>query len=432
MFLRRFVKSQLVSTGATDVAILALTTVSGILVARLLGPEGRGEYAIALLWPSIIAAVGNLGLREAFTYEQARMPELHSVLTGHALILGVAQSVLLLALGAVLVPLLTRSQASEVTAACMMFLWVIPANLLAQYALGLLHGNLDIALFNAIRLSVNLVYLAAILLLWALASVTVWNVTLALLFANFVTALLAVVAILAKFGVRWRIDPDLTRSLFSYGIRNHAGSLTFLLNQRADQMLMAVLITPVQLGWYTAAANLSSMARLASGAFSTMAFPKVTNKPLEVQRQVTIRYSRLNVTVTLILGIGLMISIPILVPLLYGREYMPSIVPAEILTVGAVFVGLGQAWAGSLRGLNQPMVPAKAEFISLIVTVLGLAFTLRPLGILGASLTSLVAYLVSSVFMYAALHRLLTVSLRDLLWPVSLAAIRSNVVFKQG
>lgn len=426
------VKSPLVSTGATDAALVALTTVSGILAARLLGPEGRGEFAIAILWPSLIAAVGNLGLREAFTYEQAKAPNLRTVLTGHALILGVAQSVLLMALGLVLVPLLTRTQPATVTAAGLLFLWMIPANLLAQYALGLLQGNLDIAIFNIIRLSVSIVYLVAVILLWVNSSVTVWSVTAALLAANIVTAILAVISVLTKFGARWRIDLDLTRGLFSYGIRNHAGSMTFLLNQRADQMLMAILITPIQLGWYTAAVNISGMARLASGAFGTLAFPKVTNKPPEEQRRVTGLYSRLNTTITVILGIGLMLMIPWLIPLLYGREYIPSIVPAEILTIGAIFVGIGQTWAGSLRGLGYPAGPAKAEIISLVATVIGLALTLRPFGIMGASVTSLAAYFISSFYMYVLLRSLLSLNLRDVLWPLSPNAIRAGIASRQA
>lgn len=380
----------------------------------------------------MLAAIGNLGLREAFTYEQARTPELRSVLTGHALILATILSVALMALGLVLVPVLTRSQVPEVTAAGLLFLLVIPANLFAQYALGMLQGSLEITIFNAIRLSVNVVYILAVVFLWAFSTLTVWNLTLSLLAANVVTAAMAVSSVLRRYGAHLRIDPVLTRNLFSYGLRNHAGSLTFILNQRADQMLMAVLITPVQLGWYTAAVNVSGLARLASGAFGTLAFPQVTNKPPEEQSAVTASYSRLNVTITAALGIGLIVTIPWLIPLLYGQEYAPSIVPAVILTIGAVFVGIGQAWAGSLRGLNQPLVPAKAEVISLIVTVVGLALTLRPLGILGASLTSVFAYLISSLFMYLALRRLLSLSLRDLLWPVSLTTIRSTIALKQG
>jgi len=419
--------SHLLSTGATDALLMALATVSGILVARLLGPAGRGELAIAVLWPSVLAAIGNLGLREAFTYELAKAPSLRARLTGLAILLALGQSILLVVLGFVLIPWLTRDQTPEVTRSALAFLWFIPANLLAAYALGLLQGDLAIAIFNMIRLSVSIVYFAAVLVLWAMGAVTVWNVTLGLLLANYVTAAFGVVAVLAKYSATWAIDPWLTKRLFSYGIRNHAGSISSFLNQRLDQMLMAVMLAPVELGLYTAAVNISGLARLGSGAFGTLVFPKVAATDPAEQRTVAQLYSRLNVTITAASGLVLMATIPILVPLLYGSAYRPSVVPAEILTVAAVFVGIGQAWAGSLRGLGHPLEPAKAELISLVVTAIGLALTLQLWGILGASVTSLFAYLVSSVYMYIQIRRLLSLKLREVLWPVSWAVIRSRL-----
>ena len=419
--------SHLMSTGVTDALLMALATISGILVARLLGPAGRGEFAIAVLWPSVLAAVGNMGLREALTYELAKVPSLRARLTGLAILLALGQSVLLVGLGYVLIPWLTRSQTPEVTRSALLFLFFIPANLLASYALGLLQGDLAISIFNMIRLSVSVVYLAAVLILWAFGAVTVWNVTLGLLLANYVTAAFGVVAVLAKYSATWRIDPWLTKRLLSYGVRNHAGSISSLLNQRMDQMLMAVLLAPVQLGWYSAAVNISGLARLGSGAFGTLVFPKVAATDPVEQRRVTQLYSRLNVTITAASGLALMATIPVLVPLLYGSAYRPSVVSAEILTVAAVFVGIGQAWSGSLRGLGHPLEPAKAELISLVITAIGLALTLKPWGIMGASVTSLFAYVVSSIYLYFQIHLLLSLRPRDVLWPVSLTTIRLRI-----
>jgi O-antigen/teichoic acid export membrane protein len=123
----------------------------------------------------------------------------------------------------------------------------------------------------------------------------------------------------------------------------------------------------------------------------------------------------------------LMLLLPILVPLVYGDAFTPSIVPAEILVVASIAVAVGQAWAGSLRGLGRPSEPAKAEVISLVVTVAGLALLLGPLGIVGAALTSLVAYLMAATFMYLRLRHLLGMGLRDLLWPVSLTMLRDRL-----
>lgn len=419
--------SHLVSTGATDAILVVLSACSGILMARLLGPTGRGEFAVAILWPSVIAALGTLGVREALTYERARAFYPASVLVGTALMLAALQSILLIGFGVLLIPWLTRAQSLDVTRASLMFVLFIPTNLVTHYALGLLQGGLEIPVFNALRLVVSVVHLGAVLVLWALGLVTVWNVTLGLLIANACAALATLTAILVKCGVRWVLDFHVLRHIFAYGLRNHVGSISSMLNQRVDQMLMAVLITPEQLGWYVIAVNVSNLARLPSGAFATLAFPRVAAGGPDEQRRLTGLYSRLNATATLGLGLVLVLLIPVLVPLVYGQAYTPSVLPAEILALATVFMAIGQAWAGSLRGLGRPSEPARAEVISLLATVVGLALLLIPLGILGAALTSLVAYLMASAYMFLRLRQLLSVSLRDLLWPVSLATIRNRL-----
>lgn len=422
----RIRRSDLVSTVATDLFLMALSALSGILVARLLGPAGRGEFAIAILWPSMLAAFGMLGVKEALTYERARGTHPQAVLAGTALVLALCQSILLVGLGVVLIPLLTSSQSPEVARASLMFLLFIPTNLAAQFALGLLQGSMDLSVFNALRISVGVVYLAALLLLWAMGAVTVWNVTVGLLVANACTALMALGATLRKCGVRWTLDLGLIQRIYGYGLRSHVGSVSSILNQRADQMLMALLITPEQMGWYAVAVNVSSLARLPSGAFAILTFPKVAGASPAEQRRLTGLYSRLNTTASSGTGLVLMLLLPILVPLVYGEAYTPSIVPAEILVVASIAVAVGQAWAGSLRGLGRPTEPAKAEIISLMVTVVGLAVLLGPLGIVGAALTSLVAYLMAALFMYLQLRKLFELGLRDLLWPVSLAMLRDR------
>ncbi len=419
--------SDLVSTVATDLFLVALSTVSGILVARLLGPAGRGEFAIAILWPSMLAAFGMLGVKEALTFERARGNHPQAVLAGTAITLALCQSVLLVGFGALLIPLLTRTQSQEVTRASLTFLLFIPTNLVAQVALGLLQGSLDLLVFNALRISVGMVYLAALLLLWAMGAVTVWNVTVGLLIANTCTALMALGAILRKYGVRWVLDLGLIQRVYGYGLRSHVGSVSSILNQRADQMLMAVLITPEQMGWYAVAVSVSSLARLPSGAFAILTFPKVAGASPAEQHRLTSLYSRLNTTASSGIGLLLMLLLPMLVPLVYGEAYAPSIVPAEILVVASIAVAVGQAWAGSLRGLGRPAEPAKAEIISLVVTVVGLALLLGPLGIVGAALTSLVAYLMAAGFMYLRLRQLFEMGLRDLLCPVSLTTIRDRL-----
>lgn len=412
----------------TDALLVVLATISGIFVTRLLGPQGRGEYAVITLWPSLIAAVGNLGLREAFTYEMAQGIINPAQLNGHAILIGGALSIIGMILGVIFIPILTDRYTYELTITSMTFLLFIPTNILTSYGLGILQGNQKIHEFNFLRLTVNIIYLVGVILLWITKNLTVRNVMVTLLMSSAITALLTLFLVLNLYKINFSLDKRIISRLVSYGIRNHIGSLSFLFNQRLDQMLMTLLISPINLGLYAAAVNVSGMARLLSGAISTLVFPRVAAANSTEKRNLVLKYSKINATLTFISGVGLVLVNPWLIPLIYGPAYRPSIIPAQILTIAAVIVGIAVCWSSSLRGLGHPIIPAKAEFIALFFTLIGLLLTLPTFGILGASWTSLAAYTVSTAYMLVHLRILLNIKIRDVLSPVSLATIFNNLL----
>lgn len=413
-------RSGVVSTGLADVVLVGISAVTGIITARLLGPAGRGEFAIVVLWPGLIAAVGSLGVMEALTYHQAVARRERSELVGTGLLLATVQSLLLVAVGWLVLPWLLRAQDPEVVRSGFVYLAFIPLNLCSLYSLGLLHGNLNMQSYNLLRVSVSAVYLFLVCLCWLMGFVSVWALTLSLLAANLVVAVASVAVVIGEFGLHLTLNIPLIRGILSYGIRSHVGTLSQMLNQRADQMLMALVLSPRELGWYVVAASVSGLTRVAAGAFATVVFPRAAGTLLEERRGVVALYSRLTVTATLALAGVLIITIPFLLPLVYGREYTPSVIPAIILTVATVFVAVGQTWAGSFRGIGRPLVPAKAELMSLALTVVALALLLQPLGIVGAALASLLAYSASALFLYMNLQREWAFKSVEVLKPVPL------------
>ena len=60
---------------ATGIAGQVVLVASGVLAARALGVEGRGDLAAIVLVPSILIQLGTLGMPLAMTYYVARDPE---------------------------------------------------------------------------------------------------------------------------------------------------------------------------------------------------------------------------------------------------------------------------------------------------------------------------------------------------------------------
>src|SRR5690349_13845071 len=62
------------TTAVANLACTGTAGVAGVVIARALGPAGRGEYAAIVAWFGVILVVGELGQTAATTYFVAREP----------------------------------------------------------------------------------------------------------------------------------------------------------------------------------------------------------------------------------------------------------------------------------------------------------------------------------------------------------------------
>src|SRR2546421_6734266 len=67
--------SNILSTLSARIVVLALALVSSIVLARTLGPEGRGLFALVMLLPEIAGSFALLGFEQAYAVYAGLFPE---------------------------------------------------------------------------------------------------------------------------------------------------------------------------------------------------------------------------------------------------------------------------------------------------------------------------------------------------------------------
>src|SRR5712691_283538 len=159
-------RSGLGTTLGTTFGIQALGFVSGALVARMLGVEGRGLLAALVVWTAIVANLGDLGGPVAYTYLAAKGRRLEA-LAGNALLLALGQSLLLSAVGIPVLALALHRYPGHLGLGVALLLAFLPLNLATRYLNAINQGLCDFGRFNAIRVTVMAAYVAAVVALWA-------------------------------------------------------------------------------------------------------------------------------------------------------------------------------------------------------------------------------------------------------------------------
>ncbi|HSE05616.1 MAG TPA: hypothetical protein VLK35_15820, partial [Methylomirabilota bacterium] len=94
-----------------------MLVVTGVLLARMLGPDGRGYLAALILWPLVITQLGNLGIPSALTYSIARDPLSSRAIARLGLSFAIPQALLLTAFQALWLLLILNGDPDEVRTA---------------------------------------------------------------------------------------------------------------------------------------------------------------------------------------------------------------------------------------------------------------------------------------------------------------------------
>ena len=178
-----------------NVSSLLSNVVSSLVGARALGPAGRGDLLVVVLWPPVVAMLAGLGLPTAYRYWMAKEPERASKLFSNALIYTAVVGVISVLLADWLVPHLVGQRTPEVMRLVRIYQINIPAALLLNLLNGLLEGTRRFGCAGAARLSSFVIQALGYALLWYASRLTVASASFTMILAQTVAMLVALVAV---------------------------------------------------------------------------------------------------------------------------------------------------------------------------------------------------------------------------------------------
>ena len=375
----------------------ALVLFTGFYLAAQIGPSGKGQYYLVTFLPTTLLVISQFGLPQALSFFSAR--GLTNGIVTRSVVLSALASGSILLITLALLPVLqaTILRGIEPIIAVVPLL-VLPFLLNSTLTTGIVVGRQSAVGLGIVKTVANL---AAALLMVGLVGVLglgVWGAVVAFLIAGVVLAggLLgwarAVTARVAASG------SASYRELVRYGLQLYPGNLAQFLAHRVDIFLLAWLIADAAapLGYYSMAVAMAEIILLLPGSVSAFFLPHVAGLTRDVSdRQVAV-VSRVTLLLTAAAALAVVpvavLSIRVLLP-----AFEPSLPALYILLPGVVVIAVSQVLAGYIAGLGRPGVTSKVGVMTLVVNVALNLVLIPPLGILGASAASLLAYTLSSV-----------------------------------
>jgi antigen flippase len=405
-----------VSSFLATVGVQVATVIGGVLTARLLGPTGKGEYAAIVLWPSLLASTGSLGIVEATGFITAKSRENTDAVLPSALALALIISCILIGAGVLFVPHLIHNR--DLSATALAYLAFIPLNLVSLIIMQSMLGAGEVGIYSFLRAFVYFVFLAGILLALSVGIVSVTAFAVISLASNCATLITAL-----SYSVRRNLLKGLPETgkivaLVQYGWRAHLASLASLANARLDQALLAIFLPAAALGYYTVAVTFSIAVQLSATTMIPPAFSAIARSDnLLERRRVWGQYVRFSAYVAICLGSLLLTSATVLVRAVFGAAYLPSVTPARILIAAGVPLTLSLLLGCGYRAIGKPLVPSQAEGVGLLVTGGALALLMPVYGTTGAASATLLGCSSSCAILILSLSHQAGIRPTDMLIP---------------
>jgi len=395
--------------------VFVLSLVAGVILARTLGPGGRGEYALALLGPSLVVLAANLGVSNALIYHLARrtyrIDQLIGQVTSLALLLGAVAAVALIGV----VALFGKTVLPGVPLNLVVIAGLsVPLALFFYFSLSFSQGLQKFAAFNGLYV-VNAVALLVFLvpLFWTRGNVSIavgaWSLS------WIPTAALGIFFLAGWGRLNVRFDPKVSRALLRFGIVGYVSWLTNYLNIRLDTFLVNIFANVAQVGFYAVAVSLAETVLYISTSAATVLTPRVAaggSAESAESDETTGRVSRAVVASSILAAAVLALVAPLLVQILFGQAFRPSIVGVWLLLPGIVALGDARVLAGYLLGRNRQQVDMFASLAGVVVTVALDLLLIPRYGFPGAAIASSIAYATTLAvdLTWVVRHSTLTVS----------------------
>ncbi|HEY1775371.1 MAG TPA: oligosaccharide flippase family protein [Solirubrobacteraceae bacterium] len=391
-----------------NLLIVASAFVTSPILARALGPSGRGEVAAVFAVLGVAPWVSELGITAFLAREHARRVHPLGVLIGSTAPIALAASLVGVAVAVPLAHLLGRGR-PLVVEFIEIGLSLLPLSASVQLLSGVIVGEARWNLLMLARFLSVCGIAFVIVVLSLLGALTVESVAITYV----VGGTLANAPFIAGLrGSRpWRFAPKVARDGLRFGLRSWLSTVAGTGNAYLDQVLMAGLVGSRQLGLYALAVTLAGASGSLIGATSSAMFPRVAAG----DAQLAARACRVTLALVAVLGITLAVASPWVLPFVFGHAFDDAVPMLVILLGASVFSVPAQLLGAALVAAGNPSPTAAAQLAGLVVTVPALLIVLPIAGGIGASWVSLGAYAITFGITLRAAASTFTLPIRTLL-----------------
>jgi O-antigen/teichoic acid export membrane protein len=394
----------------TKVGNLSLSIAVAAIIARWLGPEGKGMLALALLVPGMLGLFLSGGINVANVYfagsKRLDVPALSANSVGLTILITIPGFAIVLGLTSV--GWLEAVVPGVPTWIVLLAMLGFPTNLLNGFFSTILQGLQRIEMVNLINLVQRIITLSLTILLVIVWKLSLLGALVAVLASWALSLIVSCMALRRHGGVltpKWSYS--VLRTTLSFGLRGHIGNVLQFFNYRLDMFIVNFFLGPAGVGIYTVTVRLAELLWYLPNAVGFVIFPKAAASEPEEMNVFTPRVFRITLGLTALGALGLGVIGRPVINFVFSSAFIGAYMPLLVLLPGVVLLGGSKVLTNEIAGRGYPHYNSLNAALALVVTVVLDLVLIPRYGVLGAALASSTAY---AMVLFTAIAFYLTVS----------------------
>ena len=381
-----------IETVFTKFFVVIIGMATSIIIARILGPEGRGEYAVAITISGIGVQLGNLGLHSANTYYIAQNKEIIAPIINNSIIVSFLGGAIV---SMIIYPFIIIFDFMQITNTILLFLCLfsIPLGLAYLLLQNILLGINEVQVYNKIEIEAKVFSIVLLLLLIIVNYVNATSIFFITLLTSFIGILLVLLKLNKFVTIKIKFSANIFMNCYFYGIKSYVACLFSFLVLRADLLMVKHFLSLQEAGYYSIALNIGDMLFLFSTTLGTILFPKLSAMK-NTREKYLFTHKNLRCFTPFIIALSLIsvYTAPLMVEILFGLSYIPAVSAFILLVPGIAILSLNSIYMNFFASTGMPWVTIYSPLLALILNVF-LNMKLIPiLGVNGAAISSVISY----------------------------------------
>jgi len=412
----------ILDSGATFITsaigyLFGITT--SILLARTVGPEGKGILAVIGLAVGQVAEFLSLGLATAIVHyvgsSKADRRVVSSTTFLLSLLLGIAASIIAI----VTLRFLLKPASSLMWLFIYVYALLSPLSLYSGYLSAIARAEGKIIEISGIKLAERIIHLLGMIVCFLFV-----KSTLAVMFLLISSRIFSAV-LLWTFCTRWGYFPpsmkdvrkNIASRLIIYGVKGHAGTVFQSLNYRFDIYIVAYFLSASQVGIYSVAVAFSEILWMVPDSLGIVISQRSASRCRAEASRITATATRLMLPVLAFGCIAWALLGSFVIPLFYGAAFASASGAMFWLLPGIWFLGLWKNLLNDICFRGYPLYKTYSSGVAVLVTIILDLLLIPKFGIAGAAMASSAAYATAALITLFLYISAAGVRFRELLLP---------------